>query len=187
MRILTLGKLRTVTDSESTPALRLAHLPNEFAVNVAPELLAKLQHSTQFAWIDGRSIHPEFQLFLLLTMQRSAKAMWQADAIAGLVTSAEFVPLHSIEDALLCQRLVTEGRSFYKPMSYDAAPARFPNFILTDCDQSRGVPLEIITSDAGDAAMRRIRVSKYDADQLPHWTWELVDGPPPPLMERTQT
>lgn len=186
MRILTLGKLRSVSDSDSTPVLRLAHLPNEFAVNLAPELLAKLQQSTQFAWIDGRSIHPEFQLFLLLTMQRSTKAMWQADAIAGLVTSAEFIPLHSIEDALLCQRLVTEGRSFYKPMHYDAPAARFPNFILTDCDQSRGVPLEIITSDAADSAMRRLRVSNYEAEQSPHWTWELADGPAPPLMERTQ-
>lgn len=62
-----------------------------------------------------------------------------------MVTTEEYLPTFSIEEALAVKRLVLEERHFYKPLPYDGRPTRFPNF---------PVPLEIVA----DAATRRLRM-----------------------------
>lgn len=69
LRILVFGRLRSIVETAAGLGLRLAHLPNEFVIGVPRDKLARLCHSTAFAWLDARSLHPEFQLLALLTMQ----------------------------------------------------------------------------------------------------------------------
>jgi hypothetical protein len=114
--------------------------------------------------LDSRAIHPEFQLLVLLTMRRAHDGQWQVDELAGMATTEEFIPTFSMEDALVCRRLIAEDRDFYKPLPYDAAPTRFPNFLLTDCGET-AVPLEIVSGSALDAAARRSRIAEYEAVQ----------------------
>lgn len=165
--------------------MRLAHLPNEFLIGVTREKLAKLRACTQFAWLDARAFHPEFQLLILLTMQRGRQGQWQLDELAGMATTEEFIPAFSVEDALVCKRLITEDRHFYKPLPYDAGVTRFPNFLLTDCGDT-AVPLEIIGPGGADGAARRLRIADYEAANRRYWLWDAAqDGLPPALLEPT--
>jgi hypothetical protein len=175
VRILVLGKLRAVVGDTG---LRLAHLPHGFVIGLAPELLARLCARTAFAWLDGHALHPEFQLFVLLTMVRSRDLSWSADAITGVITAREFIPLFSIEEALVCRRLIDEARAFYKPLPYDASCVRVPNFILTDTGTT-SVPLEILPIDRAAAAASQLRLARYQDTRHRFWQWDISDSPVP--------
>lgn len=180
MRILVFGRIRSIVETHGL-GIRLAHLPNEFVIGAAREKLARLRHATEFAWLDARTLHPEFHLLGLLTMRRAHDGVWQVDELAGMVTSEEFIPVFSMEDALVCKRLVAEERHFYKPLPYDAAPTRFPNFLLTDCGEA-AVPLEIISGAASDAATRRLRIAEYETHHRRYWLWDVVQTAMPPAL-----
>lgn len=180
MRILVFGRIRSIVEIHGS-GIRLAHLPNEFVIGAAREKLARLRQATEFAWLDARTLHPEFQLLALLTMRRGHDGLWQVDELAGMATTEEFIPVFSMEDALVCKRLLAEERHFYKPLPYDAAPTRFPNFLLTDCGDT-AVPLEIISGAASDAAMRRLRIAEYEAERRRHWLWDVVQTAMPPTL-----
>lgn len=181
MRILVFGRVRSIVETADGLGIRLAHLPNEFVISAAREKLSKLRQATQFAWLDSRAIHPEFQLLVLLTMRRAHNGQWQVDELAGMATTEEFIPTFSMEDALVCRRLIAEDRHFHKPLPYDAAPTRFPNFLLTDCGET-AVPLEIVSGSALDAAARRSRIAEYDAVQRRYWLWDVVQTALPPTL-----
>ena len=91
-------------------------------------------------------LHPEFHLIVLLTMQRTRGGPWKADALAGIVTITDYIPVDSIEEAIVSKRLVESERYFYKPLSYDSDGVRFPNFLLSDA-ADEPVPLEIVSRD----------------------------------------
>jgi hypothetical protein len=176
--------VRSIVELPEGLGIRLAHLPNKFVIAITRERLARLRLATEFAWLDLRSLHPEFQLLVLLTMQRAREGHWQVDELAGMVTTEEFIPTFSMEDAILAKRLINEERSFYKPLPYDAASSRFPNFLLTDCGEST-VPLEIVSSSEADAAARRLRIAEYEQVNRRYWLWDAVAAAlPPTLLER---
>lgn len=181
LRILVFGRLRSIVETAAGPGLRLAHLPNEFVIGVPRDKLARLCHSTAFAWLDARSLHPEFQLLVLLTMQRAPHAHWQLEDLTGMVTTEEYLPTFSIEEALVVKRLVLEERHFYKPLPYDGRPTRFPNFLLTDCGEAT-VPLEIVAGNAADTATRRLRIAEYEANQQRYWLWDASERALPPTL-----
>lgn len=180
-RILVLGRVRSIVELNEGLGIRLAHLPNEFVIGVTRQKLARLRVATEFAWLDSRSLHPEFQLLALLTMQRTRDGNWQVDELAGMVTTEEFIPSFSMEDAIVAKRLVNEERTFYKPLPYDAASTRFPNFLLTDCGES-AVPLEIVGSAEADAAARRLRVAAYEEAKRRYWLWDVLAAALPPTL-----
>lgn len=181
LRILVAGRVRSVVEQADTLALRLAHLPNEFLIGATREQLARIRHATEFAWIDSRTLHPEFQLLILMTMERTHRGQWQASELAGMVTTEEFIPVFSMEDAIVAKRLIGEDRAFYKPLPYDASSMRFPNFLLIDCGET-AIPLEIITGNGRDAAARRQRIADYQEAQRPYWLWDVAELALPPTL-----
>lgn len=185
VRILGLGKVRSIVDRPTGTGLRLAHLANEFVIGLPTAALSHLRTVTAFAWLDAYTIHPQFQIFVLMTLLRSHDCSWRADAIAGLVTAAEFIPLFSIEDALVSRRLIDEGRSFYKPLPYDGGAAQVPSFILTDTGAS-SVPMEVVPDDPAVAVLRRSRIDEYQATQRRFWVWEVSDSAIPPALQTAQ-
>lgn len=181
MRILVFGRLRAIVETTDGPGIRLAHLPNEFVIGATREQLARLRYATQFAWVDARALHPEFQLLILLTMQRAHHGQWQLDELTGMVTTEEFIPAFSIEDALVAKRLIAEERHFYKPLPYDGPATRLPNFLLSDCAET-AVPLEIVTGNVADAAARRLRIAEYEAAKRRYWLWDVAQTALPPAL-----
>jgi hypothetical protein len=188
LRILVLGRVRSILSGEGEGGLRLSHLPNEFVIQVEARTLGRLRQASEFAWINFSSLHPEFHLIVLFTMQRSDRGRWRVDELAGMVTTEDFIPTLSMEEALMAKRLVAEGRHFLKPLPYDAPAARIANFLLTDCGE-KTVPLEILTRALGggsaEHAARLARIAEYETTQRAHWFWNApVDPLPPPLPPR---
>lgn len=63
LRILVFGRVRSIVELDEELGIRLAHLPNEFVIGTDRDRLARLRNATEFAWIDHRALHPEFQLW----------------------------------------------------------------------------------------------------------------------------
>jgi hypothetical protein len=183
LRILVLGQVRSI-DVPGHPqgGIALAHLPRQFVIRAPIEVLAKLRLANEFAWIDWPSLIPDLRLIVLLTMQRSRDGHWAADEIASLVTTAEYIPIFSLEEALLAKYLITQERMFYKPLPYDGLGARLPNFLLTDVGDTP-TPMEILSA-SGDSelATRQVRISQYREDSRAHWIWNVEESASPPSL-----
>lgn len=179
-RVLVAGQLRGIVPLENTvQGINLAHAPRELLIRTTPVLLARLRQETEFAWLDWPSLYSQFRLIVLFTMQRSRQGHWSIDELTGMVTTLEYIPVLSMEEALLAQHLIHQSRFFIKPLPYDAAAARLPNFLLVDCGAA-AVPLEIVGYDATDAATRRSRIAQYLVNGVPHWSWDFRDQHLPP-------
>jgi hypothetical protein len=176
MRVLVAGQLRAIVPTpEGTPGLSLAHLPREFLIRASPQLLSKLRQETEFAWVDYPILSEEFRLIVLLTMLRTRCAHWSADALTGMITTPEYVPVFSMEEALLAKELIDESRAFYKPLPYDGLAWRLPNFLLVDCGESP-VALEILAFNEGENAVRQTRIVQCRDDQRPYWVWDSTES-----------
>ncbi|MFL6605785.1 MAG: DUF1173 family protein [Steroidobacteraceae bacterium] len=176
MRVLVAGQLRTVVHmADGAQGLSLAHLPREFLIRAPAQLLSRVRMESEFAWVDWPALHAEFHLIVLLTMQRMRSGHWSADALAAMVTTPEYIPVFSMEEALLAQRLTDEARAFYKPLPYDAVPWRLPNFLLVDCGDSP-IPLEILGYSDAENAVRQGRIAQYRELGSPHWLWDCKEA-----------
>lgn len=183
-RMMVLGQVKAFTQSAHSSGVRFAHAPPSFVVWYDRGLGRKVEKAARFAFLDWPILHPDFHLIILLTMQRPRRGTWKADALASMVTTTDYIPVDSIEEAILSKRLVESERYFYKPLSYDSDGVRFPNFLLTDA-ADEPVPLEIVSRGGAPAAARNVRIAHYlERDQL-HWTWDVhEDREPPALLSR---
>jgi hypothetical protein len=179
MRVLLTGQVRNIVLSDpDASGLSFAHLPRELTLRTPSHLLGRLRETTSFAWVDWPAIHSDFRLFALLTMQRARQGHWMVDDLTGMVTMDNYIPVASMDEALLAKRLVVEERRFYKPLSYDAPESRLPNFLLTD-RADVVVPLEILGRSDEDAAARQSRIEQYRQSGRPFWVWDTQENPVP--------
>ncbi len=182
LRVLVCAQVRSVVDTPQVQGLILAHLPRELVIRTAPETLSKLRQTHPWAFVDWPLLHPQLRLIVLFTMQQSRQGHWLIDELAGMMVTEQYVPVFSMEEALLVQRLIQEGRQFYKPLPYDAELTRLPNFLLTDLSD-QAIPLEILEVGDGQAAARQLRMAHYKAEGRLHWSWDVREEPvPPPLV-----
>lgn len=186
LRILFCGQLRAIIEGDTEPGLRIGHMPNEFVIRLSASMLAKLRRETEFAWLDWAAPHPEFRIVLLLTMQRGTHGQWTADELTGMATTEEYVPVLSMEEALLAKRLCADGRHFYKPLPYDSPRLTISNFLLTDGGDFP-IPLEIISGSGADAAARQGRIAQYTAEQQSYWVWDTHSNAVPPPLNPSPT
>ena len=100
-----------------------------------------------------------------------------------MICTQDYIPVFSMEEALVAKRLVSEGRTFLKPLPYDATPMHYPNFLLTDYS-ARAVPLEILSGDDAEVAARHQRIAEYLQEQRAHWIWNLQESAAPPELLR---
>lgn len=181
LRILVLGRVRAIVETEQITGLRLAHLRNELILRADQACLMRLKQLSEFAWIDWPTLNPEFHLIVLLTLQRTARGNWKVDAATAMVCTEDYIPVLSIEEAILAKRLVSEQRSFIKPLPYDGTEIRYPNFLLTDCG-TQALPLEIIVDNEAEAVARHQRIAEYMNEKRVHWLWDLQNGALPPAL-----
>lgn len=107
---------------------------------------------------------------------RQGKAAIYAKAIdmALMSITPEFIPVESSYERIVANLLVQQGRSFWKPLRFDANSDQvLADFILTDT--SKNAPLEVF-GRTDEAYLRRKEVKKayYDKTYGPSgwWSWE---------------
>ena len=94
--------------------------------------------------------------------------------LALMGVTADFVPVDSSLERIVADLLVKQGRSFTKPLRYDAGAEQvLPDFILTDT--AKEVPLEVFGRDDADYLKRKVeKAAYYDEQYGPGgwWSWD---------------
>jgi hypothetical protein len=82
---------------------------------------------------------------------------------ALMSVSANWIPVESSYEHLVAERLVDEGRSFYKPLRYNQDESEVhPDFVLLDCERGE-VPMEVFgRTDDVYLARKREKEEYYD-------------------------
>ena len=185
LRVLVAGQVRSIIPMEAAQdGIRLAHVPQEFVIRASRATLSRLRQETEFAWLDWPNLYSEFRLMVLFTMQRNREGQWAVEDLAGMVTTSEYIPVLSMEDALLAQQLLQQSRTFCKPLPYDGPACRLPAYLLLDCG-SRAVPLEVIGHQDAEIAVQLSRIEQYHEQGTVHWQWDYRDTPAPPPLPVT--
>ncbi len=102
--------------------------------------------------------------------------IYQVDSVSLMLVTEQWIPLDGIYELPLIEALQQQGRSFIKPLKYDArTSAGFPNALLIDAGP-RPVPLHVISPfmSEQDAGIKR-KLLKDGS-----WFWE-TDKPIPDL------
>ena len=69
----------------------------------------------------------------------------QVFSLALMPVTDDWIPFASDAERTLLAKLRTEGRSFTKPLAFDADPSvLFPSMILHDCEETAVMPMEIV-------------------------------------------
>lgn len=121
---------------------------------------------------------------------RAGKLRPQATVVslALMAVSSEWIPVESSHELAVCDRLVGEGRSFVKPLRYDAdQDVVFPDFILRDAGDDRGTPMEVFgRSDAAYKARSADKARYYEENFCAGgwWCWDAASGEAMPGFPR---
>lgn len=108
-------------------------------------------------------------------LRQGAKGIYaSAIDLALMSITAEFVPVESSYERTVAEMLVAQGRSFAKPLRYDAGAEQvLPDFILTDT--VREIPLEVFGRDDADYLRRKEEKTAYYDKQYGRggwWSWD---------------
>lgn len=94
--------------------------------------------------------------------------------MALMSITGDFVPVESSYERVVAELLVAQGRSFIKPMRYDAgADLVLPDFILTDT--TREMPMEVFGRTDEEYLQRQAEKSAYYDERYGKagwWKWE---------------
>ncbi len=170
-RILIIGQLKSFQISEYGIGIRLSHTPPEFIIWFSHETAKQFKKNINIAIQDWPAIASGFNIITILTMQRSNRGYWQANEINGMVTTKDYLPIESMEEAILIKHLIKNDRYFYKPLRYDSNNILYPNFLLIDSGD-KAVPLEIFSNEKTADAIRSNRIAEYKENSMPYWQWD---------------
>lgn len=147
-------------------------------LNMAPEVWDNVQKRFQTevaAWKRGERIMVMAQLNLMLDKDQVRAGVTD---LALMHISQRWIPLDSGYESILESTLFAAGRSFEKPLRYDAAECEFfPDFWLLD--MKRDFPLEVFGMDTPEYLAQKARkIEWYNRVYGPDgwWSWDVMKG-----------
>lgn len=152
------------------------------------ELLSKRYWAAVAGWKAGQTAVVIAQVEV---KERDGRQSANVIDAALMAVTAQWIPTESSHERLIAEKLVSEGRSFNKPLLYNQVEADvFPDFVLTDC-ASGEVPMEVFGRDDEDYLKRKADKTAYYDRQFGvggWWCWDATKGqaevPPFPLQRR---
>nr|WP_231390460.1 DUF1173 family protein [Nocardia sp. CNY236] len=132
-----LGELKAVHLSTYGVRYQLAQQTRRRQVFVSDQLEARLHSSFRSAFSLAAS-EAGGRRIVLLYVERSAGGFARAVDAAVMLTNSDYVPADSSYEVRMADALKAAGRSFVKPLAFDAAAGDavtsvvFPDFVLTD-------------------------------------------------------
>ena len=112
-------------------------------------------------------------------LKQGARGLYAAVIDLALMSiTAEFVPVESSYERMVSDLLVAQGRSFTKPLRYDASSDQvLPDFILTDT--AKEVPMEVFGRNDAAYLQRKVEKSAYYEKHYGvggWWSWNPTAG-----------
>lgn len=178
-RGLLLGAVRSWTPTRYGQRCDLRHHRTPLYFSTA--LHARLQRAAPAAMAEQRPAGSE-QIVLAL-VSRSERGNLSAVAAAVMLTNAGFVPADSSHEVVMADSLTAAGRSFTKPLRYDAEAVTLPDFVLTDTDPATVVEVWGMLGREDYAARKQGKITYYRDEGTPLIEWD-TRGPLPDLGRR---
>lgn len=152
-RLLVIAQLATYSPERAqrmSIALQIAGfhgIPRIFLAGGQWQRLCKRHQSAVSGWESGQATVVIAQIEVKEKEGRQSATLLDASLLG---VSPQWIPVESSYERLIADRLVDEGRAFYKPLRYDPeGNAVHPDFVLLDCERGE-VPMEVFgrTDDA---------------------------------------
>jgi hypothetical protein len=175
---LILGEAMLMERSRYGFRLTLRHFPPY--LYFSDELRGKLATSYPKAY--HRIGNREKQTVIALCLvELTANGNLSVTDAALMPTSRHFIPIDSSYEAALADLLVTQNRSFIKPLSVRSGESTLPDFILTDTSPEH--VLEVFGMNTHEYVERKIaKLAIYKAEGKPVWSWEPSISAEPPQL-----
>jgi hypothetical protein len=111
--------------------------------------------------------------------------LYQIDSLTMMLVTQQWIPLDGVHELPLVEALVREGRSFLKPLPFDAkTTGGFPNILLLDTADVP-TPLHVASPFQSDRE-RASKEAAIKAGGAGTWAWR-TDGPQPLLPEASRS
>ncbi|MFT4273108.1 MAG: DUF1173 family protein [Pantoea sp.] len=117
----------------------------------------------------------------VMTFPASNGLTWPADSctltdVALMTVSPRFIPLDSVYEGLVEEKLWQEKRAFIKPLRYDGEEYVFPDFVLTDVQGTDALPIEVFGMNSSEYLSRKQKkIAHYDREYGAGkwWRWDV--------------
>lgn len=140
------------------------------------ELLNKRYRGAVAGWKTGQTTVVIAQLEI---KERDGRQSANVIDAALMAVTQQWIPTESSHERKIAEKLVSEGRSFNKPLRYNQAEDDvFPDFVLTDCAGGE-VPMEVFGRDDEDYLKRKAdKTIYYDRryGKEGWWCWDAAQG-----------
>lgn len=166
--MIAIGQLKALTPATVGHQLVLKHLPDYplFLERGAAERAKRVFGREFVACASG-----QLKLVAACLIHARDERCSEIDALALMMASPQWIPLDFVSQADVVEKLVVEGRTFVKPLRYDAPePAPYPDFLLLDTG-ARPVPLYIVSAFANKAE-RCARLEAISRRESHGWVWD---------------
>ena len=128
---------------------------------------------------------PRIVLAALIYAKR--EHLYQVDSLTMMLVTDQWIPLDGLYELPLIEALQQQGRSFFKPLKFDAKTAAgFPNVLLLDAG-AKPLPMHVVSPFA-DVKDRAVKDKAIKSSEQRPWIWEtdkaLPDLPPRGSLRR---
>jgi len=173
-RMLTIGILKSIKQTDYGYAIRLKHTPQNIVFYVDFETIEKYFKKTGAEqdihdWLED----PTMNEAVALAVQRSEKGYLTVKQMASQHVTTNFIPFHDPAENEIAGYLKT--RMYQKQLAYDASSSHpYPNYLLLDAGHDQ-LPLYVLGlpgSSKRDAVIRE-QIEKHEENEEPFWFWDL--------------
>lgn len=182
-RLILVAPLKSYTDErDNSPRYLPLDNDNGFPkINISLPLWNKAKQSFQSefsSWRNGNKVMAIVQIDVPTLHKSTNKFFAPALELGLMAVSDSWIPIDSSYEGLVERKLVREGRSFIKPLRYDANnDIVFPDFILLDLDPA--YPLEVFGMSTPEYLERKaIKIDYYEKNHdKKWWFWDVPSKP----------
>ncbi len=176
-RVLVCGEIKTIEGVGERVRVWVKHWP-DWPLWASAQLWQRVERSHRSS-IEAQETSATLRMVLTALLQPLREGCYQVHSVSLMLTTRQWVPLHSAFEESLMDRLVEEGRRFVKPLRYDLREAALPSALLLDAGPEP-VALHLLSPFMSERErMQQLKVLEGSKA----WVWDTTQ-PWPGLPER---
>jgi len=170
-RILVVGEIQSIKSTEAGDVLRLSGLDEPIHPGAFTHIRLSKSFPSPMAALRERVVPPKrpVMIIALVSLDETGKLLLKDYGLC--MFSRDWIPVASLLEALVAEKLVNEGRRFRKPMRRKNSTDVLHDFILEDVRPEW--PMEVIGMTGHpeyDAAQEK-KAAKCKRDGIEFWAW----------------
>jgi hypothetical protein len=176
---IVVGQLNGVEATACGQRLAIRHMPDvPLHIDTRAWEKAERGYRTILQAVDA-DVERKPRIVVAALIHAKREHLYQIDSLTMMLVSDQWIPLDGLHELPLVEALQQQGRSFLKPLKFDARTAAgFPNVLLLDAGR-QPVPMHVVSPFA-DAKDRAVKDKAIRSSARRPWIWE-TDKPFPEL------